>query len=309
VLPSLFGPRGAEQLRQSRQVVGDATKGHQYEAEQTGSWLLDLQEYASSTFPILYSPALCPLKTCYSAERKIGCDRARPWCANCIGSGRECLGYDVRLLWPDQYDGRRRDGVVLGYVPSAARSELSPYYGQQFLNVTFKDIESVDTDPSSSKSKILVARPIQRVNRNPSPYPRLRDEDVLLLNYCTSFCVPSYIAGWTLTRCVDREKVSTMISTIQSQNGFRSELLPMILSSSDSSASALRYAMMAVSAFHHFGTQAALPYKVTAVRCLSSSLASDSAHGAAETQAAASLMLCVYSVGYTRFPKWLNTLR
>jgi hypothetical protein len=59
--------------------------------------------------------------------------------------------------------------------------------------------------------------------------------------------------------------------------------------------------MMAVSAFHHYGTQAALPYKVTAVRCLSSSLASDSAYGAAETQAAASLMLCVYSVGYIHF--------
>ena len=100
-----------------------------------------------------------------------------------------------------------------------------------------------------------------------------------------------------------------MISTIHTPNGFRSELLPMALSNRDQSASALCNAMLAVSACHHRGSEAALQYKSNAVRSLFDSLylggqypregpTTIEARGEdiIDTQIAASMMLCVYSV-------------
>lgn len=89
-----------------------------------------------------------------------------------------------------------------------------------------------------------------------------------------------------------------MISTIQRANGFRIDLLPMALSRHDPAAAALCNAMMAVSAFHNWGAEVALPYKSKATKSLSESLTRWSTEpGVLETQAAASMMLCVYSVG------------
>lgn len=88
-----------------------------------------------------------------------------------------------------------------------------------------------------------------------------------------------------------------MVSTVHIKNGFRTELLPMALCRSDASSAALCNAMLAVSAFHHNGPEAALPYKADAVRHLSDSLAAGpSGPEMLETQVAASMMLCVYSV-------------
>lgn len=87
-----------------------------------------------------------------------------------------------------------------------------------------------------------------------------------------------------------------MISTIQVQNGFRVELLPMALLHRDPSATALCNVMMAVSAFHNWGPEAALPFKAKAVRSLMASLSDDNPPGVTETQAAASMMFCVYNV-------------
>ena len=90
-----------------------------------------------------------------------------------------------------------------------------------------------------------------------------------------------------------------MISTVQCANGFRVDLLPMALARQDPAAAALCNAMMAVSAFHNWGAEAALPYKSKATKSLSESLTRWSAEpGVLETQAAASMMLCVYSVGF-----------
>ena len=61
--------------------------------------------------------------------------------------------------------------------------------------------------------------------------------------------------------------------------------------------------MLAISAYHRFGSEAALPYKINALRILSESLAAGSTqinHSAEtmETQLAACMMLCMYSVHF-----------
>ncbi|KAL7622818.1 hypothetical protein AAE478_006497 [Parahypoxylon ruwenzoriense] len=86
-----------------------------------------------------------------------------------------------------------------------------------------------------------------------------------------------------------------MISTIDVNNGFRDDLLPMALSTLGSASDGLRNAILALSAFHLWGTEHALSYKADALRSLSSSLSSESV-GITETQLATSMMLCVYNV-------------
>jgi hypothetical protein len=59
--------------------------------------------------------------------------------------------------------------------------------------------------------------------------------------------------------------------------------------------------MMAVAAFHHSGSAAALTYKTNAVRYLSASLTpghETSSVDLNQTQFAASMMLCIYSVSH-----------
>lgn len=85
-----------------------------------------------------------------------------------------------------------------------------------------------------------------------------------------------------------------MISTTHTRNGFHHDLLPMALTASCLASSALRNAMLAISAYHSCGTLAALPYKMNAVSYLSRALASNV--GGTEIQMAASMMLCVYNV-------------
>lgn len=90
-----------------------------------------------------------------------------------------------------------------------------------------------------------------------------------------------------------------MICTVDANNGFRLDLLPRALSQTCGASIALRNAIFAVSCFHRFDAHKALPFKTKALRYLSYSLAGEEAlrhPGVAETQFAASLMLCVYSV-------------
>ena len=97
---------------------------------------------------------------------------------------------------------------------------------------------------------------------------------------------------------VDNERLSRMISTVDISNGFREVLLPMALTSASAASDSLRNAMLAVSAFHRFGSQASLAYKSRALRALSTSLSQGegSTRATLETQLAASMMLCVYNV-------------
>lgn len=88
-----------------------------------------------------------------------------------------------------------------------------------------------------------------------------------------------------------------MISTIDVNNGFRLQLLPMALNGSTFAASGLRSAILALSAFHRYGPKEALPYKTRALGLLSHSLDKETtAEGQTDTQLAASMMMCVYNV-------------
>lgn len=211
---------------------------------------------------------------CWTCKRrKIGCDRGYPACNNCLRTGRECLGYGIRLAWPDQPDGRRR----LNRLPDHTihHHEIdSAYYGKQFLNVTYSDLAM------ARKGISPICLTIARVQPRPSQliplFPNIHERESHLIDYY-------------------RRKLSQMISTIDVNNGFRDDLLPMALSSIGSASDGLRNAMLAVSAFHLWGPEQALSYKADALRSLSSSLSSESV-GITETQLATSMMLCVYNV-------------
>lgn len=88
-----------------------------------------------------------------------------------------------------------------------------------------------------------------------------------------------------------------MISTVEANNGFRLEILPMAISDSGLAAKALFCSILSLSAFHRHGRGAALPYKLQALQLLSLSLEKESIpEGQLETQIAASMMMCVYNV-------------
>lgn len=88
-----------------------------------------------------------------------------------------------------------------------------------------------------------------------------------------------------------------MISTVDANNGFRHELIPIAINGSSFAAKGLRSAILALSAYHRHGLGAALPYKIQALRLLSHSLDKESFDDVPiESQLAASMMLCVYNV-------------
>lgn len=115
------------------------------------------------------------------------------------------------------------------------------------------------------------------------------------------FCVtvrpptPLLLLVILLTELTDHDRLAPMISTIDIDNGFRDDLMPMALSNEGKASHGLRNAMLAVSALHLWGPELALSYKAEAIRSLSSSLSTES-FGTTETQLATSMMLCVYNV-------------
>ncbi|KOS19515.1 Transcriptional regulatory protein moc3 [Escovopsis weberi] len=212
---------------------------------------------------------------CWTCKRrKIGCDRALPVCNNCSRTERKCLGYGIRLLWPDRHDGRRKDAGIVVYDPSANARASPEQYGQHFLNFTYDDVSSAG---EGRQSKAVIRRPPPRSLELHAP---MIDGDAMFMSYYEKVLAP-------------------MISTTQVRNGFRTALLPMVLSGDDSSSKALWNSMMAVSAFHLSGIEAAFKYKTNAIRHLSASLSSPASASSAdvsETQLAASMMLCIYNV-------------
>ncbi|KAI0134653.1 fungal-specific transcription factor domain-containing protein [Xylariales sp. AK1849] len=206
-------------------------------------------------------------------QRKIGCDRRFPACNNCLRTARECLGYGIRLAWPDQPDGRRRKDRL----PDQA-TQLPPNnsecYGKQFLNVTYADLARARNGPSPI-SLSLVNAP-SRPERLIPLIPDFHGKESRLINYY-------------------KDRLSGMISTIDINNGFRDDILPMALGTYTSASDGLCNAMLSLAAFHLWGTEEALPYKAKALRSLSSSLSSEFVD-ITETQLATSMMLCVYNV-------------
>ncbi|KAH7171466.1 fungal-specific transcription factor domain-containing protein [Dactylonectria macrodidyma] len=215
-----------------------------------------------------------PKSGCWTCKkRKIGCDKGLPHCKNCTGTGRECEGYGIRLLWPDRPDGRRsKTDLAIGKPSKTHASDLQQlsYSAVNFLNVTHEDMNSLQCGYSYRHLVRKHPRPSRSISLHP-----VVGQDAMLL---------SYYEG-----CV-----ATMISTTHTRNGFHHDILPMALASSDPASSALCNAMLAISAYHSSGALAALPYKTSAVSNLSKALVSSS--GATEIQMAASMMLCVYNV-------------
>ncbi|TGJ81471.1 hypothetical protein E0Z10_g7294 [Xylaria hypoxylon] len=187
---------------------------------------------------------------------------------------KECLGYGIRLAWPDQPDGRRRGSRI----PDRA-VHSSPHnpvdYGKQFLNMTYEDLMH-NGKGLTVFNDLLLLRNQQRPPRSIPLLPKFHERESHLLSYY-------------------HDKLSQMISTININNGFRDDLIPMALSSEGKASHGLRNAILAVSAFHLWGPEHALSYKAEAIRSLSSSLSTES-FGTTETQLATSMMLCVYNV-------------
>jgi hypothetical protein len=92
-----------------------------------------------------------------------------------------------------------------------------------------------------------------------------------------------------------------MITTVDdSTNGFRHELIPIALSSSEASSKGLLEATLALSSFHLGKQEEALMHKVKAIKSLSTSFQGQNASRIA--QFSACMMLCVYSVRTTLSP-------
>ncbi|KAJ4387794.1 hypothetical protein N0V93_008396 [Gnomoniopsis smithogilvyi] len=207
-------------------------------------------------------------------KRKIGCDRGLPSCNNCSRTGRECLGYGIRLIWPELHDGRRKlPKHPTQVVPFVCDHTRGPHYGDQFLNTSYEDIEQSRQDFTSL---VPYGKLIVRPQYNLAFRPQLRPQEGELLQYY-------------------EERISRMITTVEANNGFRGELLPMALSGGSFAADGLFNAILALSAFHRHGPGAALPYKTYALQFLSHSLERESSVDILP-QLAASMMLCVYNV-------------
>ncbi|ROW07452.1 hypothetical protein VMCG_03923 [Cytospora schulzeri] len=192
------------------------------------------------------------------------------------------MGYGLRLVWPDIPDGRRKLPNLPAQKASEQLQAAGTYYGQQFLNISFDDVEQHRQDVSTLTLQTHHARPHPSLRLLPD---LLGHESDLLVYYDS--------------------RIARMISTVDSNNGFRLELLPIALTGSSYAAQGLRSAILALSAFHRHGPGAALPYKIQALQLLSHSLDKESSYDVPiESQLAASMMLCVYNVFDEAEGKW-----
>lgn len=192
----------------------------------------------------------------------------------------------------------RRDGCrKLPTAPSPVDPERlganDAFYGRQFLNTSYEDIER---SRGVFTSLVLYDRPHGRPQPCLTLVPDLQGQEPHLLAYCKPRC--RLIVTWSsLTSCQDEQKITCVISTVDAHNGFRNQLMPMAISGCSFAAKALRSAVLSLAAFHRHGRNAALPHKTHALQFLSHSLERDSAlYGQTEVQLAASMMMCVYNV-------------
>jgi len=99
-----------------------------------------------------------------------------------------------------------------------------------------------------------------------------------------------------------------MITTVDdSLNGFRTILLPNALSDDSISSQSLRNAMLALSAFHLWGHESALPYKLSSIRLLSKSIQMGEEDPV--RQFATCMMLCVCDVFDSADGSWFAHMK
>jgi hypothetical protein len=119
----------------------------------------------------------------------------------------------------------------------------------------------------------------------------LLSKDASLLSYCM-FARLNCLLRLT---GVDTSCLSSMITTINdSANGFRMVLLPIALYGQSLSSQSLRQSILALSATHLYGPNAAVEYKLNAIRLLSQSF--ESCESDTTSQLATCMMLCVTDV-------------
>ncbi|KAF7899967.1 hypothetical protein EAF00_004303 [Botryotinia globosa] len=217
-------------------------------------------------------------KGCWTCKsRKIGCDKGIPHCNNCKRTGRTCEGYGVKLHWPESGDGRRpvHSWENEAHLPEQNFLAFPARESYQFLNSTFVDVNIASGYQQECYSTHRYMTSPQRSLKF-GYETTLGSRDATLLSYYT-------------------EVLSRMITTIDdSLNGFRNYLLPNALADRYLSCLSLRYAILAVSAYHLWGTEAAVQYKVSAIRLLSQSI--QRGDGGLRGQFATCMMLCVGDV-------------
>ena len=96
---------------------------------------------------------------------------------------------------------------------------------------------------------------------------------------------------------MDNEVLSRMITTIDdSRNGFRTVLIPNALSAQSLSSQSLLEAIMALSALHLWGRQAAIKHKLRSIRLLSQSIETNEDQPVG--QFGTCMMMCVADVNF-----------
>ncbi|KAH7403743.1 fungal-specific transcription factor domain-containing protein [Cadophora sp. MPI-SDFR-AT-0126] len=233
-------------------------------------------------------------KGCWTCKaRKIGCDKTLPACNNCVRTKRSCGGYGIKLHWPDSADGRRPINFW-DTSPNQRRPETRSQrgYGQiYFLHTTDVDLESR-----------MINVWIRREERSMSPASPSIGRS-LAFGYETS----SNTSNRQLLSYYN-EVLSRMITTIDDgRNGFRTVLLPNALSLQSLASQSLHEAILALSALHLRGRQAATKHKIYSIRLLSKSIQDNESQYVG--QFGTCMMLCVCDVFDAVDGSWYSHMR
>ncbi|KAF1922745.1 uncharacterized protein M421DRAFT_426575 [Didymella exigua CBS 183.55] len=215
-------------------------------------------------------------------QRKVGCDRALPYCLNCQKGQRTCQGYGIRLAWPDKQDGRRKQKRY----EVKEQKVITRYLKQQDGCLAFLNTVVEDLNGSKLAVQDLIKHGLMATMSTMVPMPmghvQICEQDGMLLNHYDM-------------------QIARMTTTIDDEsNGFRLALIPMALSSPDLSARSILHTTLAIACYHLGRPQQALKHKFQAIKDLSDSLATLSIqhvdYATRTRHFAASMMLCVYGV-------------
>jgi hypothetical protein len=88
----------------------------------------------------------------------------------------------MRLLWPDHYDGRRRDGNLTVHVPEGNPSQRSEHYGLEFVNATFRHVEAARDQKDLKRA--LVVTPMGRPGKTLALHAPIQGHDSHFMTYC-----------------------------------------------------------------------------------------------------------------------------
>ena len=212
---------------------------------------------------------------------KIGCDQGVPACQNCLQSKKKCLGYGLRLSWPQASD-RRRTLVTDHQTFLPAKLNQRSDRRTRFINTSTRDLdlhnEIVNTGHYKRQTNLRQISPPPLLLTMSTPWGVLEMGDQMLLSYYETV-------------------LSRIMTTIDDdRNGFRHVLIKMALSEPSVSSAAVLQAILAFSAYHLSGSQAGIKHSFAAISALSSSMQSSTELRDRYYQLAASLVLTTYGV-------------